>query len=160
VPYFASYDLDIEHGPIRATRLELPFATERGFGCRAAIVRVGQARGGAVLVALAGGPVRAGQAYAALVSLSGTLPGTAVLGTTVPLNFDPLTELCLLAAGSPTLPGFVGTLGPTGEGYALLNLAPGLLPPAWVGQSLSFSALVLGPAGLGAGPSSTTRIVD
>lgn len=158
VPYFESYTFDVEHSVGRASKIALPILPEPDLGCRAAIQRVPRAAGGTVLIALDGSATRAGHTYATLMSISGTVPGTNLAGAHLPLNVDPLTELGLLAAGTPVVPGFVGTLDPAGRAFAGVLATPNLIPIEWIGLQLSFNAVTIGPSGFSIAHSSQVRV--
>jgi hypothetical protein len=77
---------------------------------------------------------------------SGTTPGTPLgFGLTLPLNFDPLTQLGLDALNGPVFGGFLGVLDAQGRGQATFTLPPSVpLPP---GQT-HFAAMLLGSSQL------------
>jgi predicted acyl esterase len=147
-PYFASYQVDVLHTDLRPSKLELPFLPRPGFSIRAANTRVSASQGGTTYLELRGHTSRAGAPYAVLMSLSGTTPGTSVLGSQVPINFDAMTQAVLAGAGPPALPSFVGTLGIDGRANAYFVARPGLIPASLAGTEMAFSAVTLTAEGL------------
>lgn len=88
-----------------------------------------------------------GAPYAVLASASGTVPGTPIGGGLVlPLNFDAVTQLSILAPGAPFLPGSFGTLGAAGRATPAVVLPNDALP-FLVGLRFDFAAIVDAPAG-------------
>ena len=147
-PYFDSYAVDVVHTDLRPSTLELPFLPRPGFSIRAANTRVSASQGGTTYLELRGHTSRAGAPYAVLMSLSGTTPGTSVLGSQVPINFDAMTQAVLAGAGPPALPSFVGTLGIDGRANAYFVARPGLIPASLAGTEMAFSAVTLTTEGL------------
>jgi hypothetical protein len=81
--------------------------------------------------------------YFMLGSVTGTEPGLPLPGgmVTLPLNWDPFTDMVISLANSPALPGFHGILSNAGEASAQLN-SWGPLPPSAVGVTLYFAYLL------------------
>ena len=103
--------------------------------------------GSAHSLLLNAGPGAAGHVHVIAASATGTTPGTSLApGVTVPLVWDAFTDLILLAANGPFLPGFIGNLDGTGWAVATMAIPPGALPAAWAGQNLWFAAAGLDPA--------------
>ncbi len=102
--------------------------------------------GGAVNYAIDLGWAAAGRAYFLFASASGSGPGTPLpdAPAIAPLNFDNLTLFAQSAAGTATLPGFVGTLDGRGRGAAQLPLAAGL-DPSLAGARVDLAAALLFP---------------
>ncbi|MDF1836302.1 MAG: DUF1028 domain-containing protein [Planctomycetota bacterium] len=89
----------------------------------------------------------AGRLYRVLGSLSGTTPGTMLGGTTVPLNQDGLFQYTMSWPGGAPFQDNLGTLDTQGFASASLDLPPGRLN-AFIGQTISFAAVVRTPQGL------------
>ncbi len=89
----------------------------------------------------------AGRLYRVLGSLSGTTPGTTIGGTLVPLNQDGLLDYTMTWPGGTPFMGNLGTLDAQGFASASMDLPPGRLN-AFVGQTISFAAVVRTPQGL------------
>ncbi|MEM7202097.1 MAG: aryl-sulfate sulfotransferase [Planctomycetota bacterium] len=106
------------------------------------------AAGGAVGLDLVAGSASAGDPYLVLGSVSGTMPGTALGGVHVPLNFDAWTVQTASFPGTPLLQGTLGTLDANGRATAsLLNVPPGLLPGALIGLALDHAFVVVDAGG-------------
>ncbi|MEY2983013.1 MAG: hypothetical protein RL562_3240 [Planctomycetota bacterium] len=158
-PYFESYSVDVLHTDLRPSTLELPFLPRPGFSIRAANTRVSASQGSTTYLELRGHASRAGAPYAVLMSLSGTTPGTTVLGQHVPINFDAMTQAVIAGAGPPALPSFVGTLGIDGRANAYFVARPGLIPPSLAGTEMAFSAVTLTAEGVVPATSTDVRIM-
>lgn len=93
-----------------------------------------------------GGTLNAGRSYLLLGSLSGTSPGTPLPGgaVTLPLQWDPLTDLIVANINSPMFDGFYGTLSNQGTGRASFATLGGL-PTQAIGLTLNFAAALMGP---------------
>ena len=102
------------------------------------------ATGGAVGLFLDGAPRSAGRVYRILASSSGDRPGIHLGQVTVPLNWDALTVASLQLANGPWFQNTYGTLDAHGRACALFDTG-GPLPPAWMGLTLNFAALLLSP---------------
>ncbi|MFT4647759.1 MAG: putative Ntn-hydrolase superfamily protein [Glaciecola sp.] len=89
----------------------------------------------------------AGNLYRMLGSLSGTSPGTQIGGTLVPLNQDSLLNYTLAWPGGSPFQGNLGILDAQGFASATFDLPPGRLN-AFVGQTISFAAVIRTPQGL------------
>jgi len=78
--------------------------------------------GGSQLLNLNFGPQHASEAYWLLGSMSGTAPGVDHAGFHLALNLDSYTGQTILAANTPILSGFQGSLSVNGTGSASINL--------------------------------------
>jgi len=153
VPYFVSYELDVEHTTGRTSFLELPLLPVPALGCRANRVEISRHSGGPIALAIDGAGLRARAPYCALIGFTGTVPGTKLGDRTVPLNFDALTSL-----GWAAFPGFLGLLDERGRASPMFQLLAGQLPADWVGRHLTFNALSLDASGLSVAASSQVRV--
>lgn len=93
-----------------------------------------------------GGSLDAGRFFVLLGSLSGSSPGTPLPGghVTLPLNWDPVTDLIVSAINTPMFASFHGSLGPSGLGRASWNTL-GPLPSALVGYTVTFAGAFQSP---------------
>ena len=111
--------------------------------------QISAASGGTVFMRLNPGVSEAGRYYALFVTLSGTKPGAAFeRGVTLPINIDYLT---IVASGLLNQGPFVSWFGAVnGFGFAnpSMTMPAGLLPTAWIGQTMHVAALDLDPATL------------
>ena len=81
----------------------------------------------------------ANRLYLILGSVSGTEPGLPLSpGVTIPINWDPLTELLINLLSSPALVDFTGNLDGSGKAAAALD-SLGPIPPDAVGLVMSFA---------------------
>jgi hypothetical protein len=88
----------------------------------------------------------AGALYLILAGYTGSTPGFPFGGVTVPINYDPLTELVLMYIwAAPVFTGFTGNLDPSGRASAALALPAGS-DPALLGVELTLAGLTLVPA--------------
>lgn len=80
--------------------------------------------GGTVVFDLKAGNTNAGRNYLLLATTSGTSPGTALPGgiVTLPVNWDPLTDLVLLLLNTAVFSNFYNQLDANGEATATLNM--------------------------------------
>ena len=78
--------------------------------------------GGTQTLTLQAGAERAGDFYVLLGSLSGTTPGTSLLGAELPLVADPYYDLTLFQGGSGLLGGNFGVLDPAGSAQATFSI--------------------------------------
>jgi hypothetical protein len=101
---------------------------------------------GSVNFSLDAGPAHAGRNYILLGSYSGIEPGTPLPGgqATLPLNFDPFTQLVFSLINTPLFADFMGTLDGSGTGSATLS-SPGPLPHQLVGSLMHFAYAVYFP---------------
>ncbi|MBL8900561.1 MAG: hypothetical protein JNM84_23220 [Planctomycetes bacterium] len=99
--------------------------------------------GGAIDLRFRGGRGASGHLGLFLLSASGFTPGTPLGGFLLPLNWDPLTELALVLANTPTFSGFFAPLGANGEATARLTLPAGAIPPAMIGLRIYSAVLGL-----------------
>jgi hypothetical protein len=97
--------------------------------------------GGTIHFKIEGGAARGGMIYVLLPGLSGTKPGIDVGGVHLPLNVDNTTTI-LFSAYALTFAGFLDGAGNTSTPTMPLGTS---LPPALVGQTLSFAAFVITP---------------
>ena len=109
--------------------------------------------GGLVPFTLNLGAAQAGAPFVLLGSFSGTQPGTPFGGLNLPLNFDRLSNLTLVAQ-PPLVVGSPGVLDQDGWASVVFAPSPGLLQPLsglhtdWVVAVLGLSPTVAGPVGL------------
>ena len=99
------------------------------------------------------GAVNAGRDYVLLGSASGTSPGLPLPGglATLPLNYDDLTTLTLVAAGAPGFVGFQGSLDASGQAGAVFDTL-GPLPTAAVGHQVDFAYVLRSPFDFASNP--------
>jgi len=97
------------------------------------------ANGGSIDFFLDAGSDNANRNYILLGSFSGTEPGTALPGgfTTLPLNWDPLTNFILALVNSNLFTHFMGVLDGSGQGQALLNVHS--IPSNYAGLAMYFA---------------------
>ena len=88
----------------------------------------------------------AGAPYLLLMGGSGTTPGIAIPGATVPVTYDALTDAGLTLLGSAVVPGFVGFLDADGRADPRLDL-PAPFAAALVGRRLTFAAVGIDATG-------------
>lgn len=81
--------------------------------------------GGAIGFCADGGAAAANRPYLVVMGLSGSAPGTNVLGLQVPVNADWFTWAALGAVNGPVLADFLGNLDAQGRGVATFTMAPG-----------------------------------
>lgn len=98
-------------------------------------------------LALRGGSARAGRTYVVLAGWSGTWPGLALPGGTLPLNFDFLVEASLSLANGPLFPGSFGTADIHGDATAALDFRAAPLSPVFLGWTIHAAAWWFGPGG-------------
>lgn len=85
--------------------------------------------GGRVEYHVERGATETGRPYLVLFTLSGTTPGADLFGLHVPITFDVLTQVGLLAANTPAFAGVLGTLDSAGCGHGAIDLPPGVAVP-------------------------------
>ncbi|MFH0945198.1 MAG: hypothetical protein V2A76_08380 [Planctomycetota bacterium] len=92
------------------------------------------------------GAANAGRDYALVGSLSGTTPGLLLPGglATLPLNYDDLTTLTLVAANTAMFVGFQGSLDAAGRAEAVLDTL-GPLPAVAIGHTMDFAYALRSP---------------
>jgi len=102
--------------------------------------------GGKVQFSLHAGIENQYRNYFLLGTLSGTSPGTLLPGgiATLPLNWDPFTDLTLAISNYPCFLGFNGALDSTGMSTATLDTC-GSLPTVMVGMKMHFAFLLCNP---------------
>ncbi len=98
------------------------------------------ATGGRHDLTLDADPARAGQLYAVLGSLSGSVPGIALHGVPIPLNYDLYTQFTLDFLNSAPFFSTLGVLDAQGHAQAGLILPPAF-PPAMAGMTLTHAAI-------------------
>lgn len=91
------------------------------------VASLSEATGGTQTMSLDLGPAHAGELYLVIGTTSGTTPGLAVGGVTIPLNPDAYTNQTLLSANQAPFIGTLGLLDPSGQATASLVLPPSLL---------------------------------
>lgn len=86
------------------------------------------------------GAAKANRKYLLLAGASGTDPGTALPGgtTTLPLNWDIMTDFCFSMVNTAVFNNFLSTLDASGQSTAQLNTF-GPLPSTMIGTILSFA---------------------
>ncbi|MFH2003051.1 MAG: exo-alpha-sialidase [Planctomycetota bacterium] len=101
---------------------------------------VSAATGGTVNLTLDAGMSKAGRTYLMLTGASGTDPGTALPGgtSTLPINWDGMTDIGLSLLNTAVFPNFYGALDAAGQGTAQVNTL-GPLPPTAIGALLYFA---------------------
>lgn len=101
--------------------------------------------GASIRFVLFTGEENVGRKYLLLGSASGTTPGHPLPGghATLPLNWDPLTDLVLTLLNTPVFSAFYGELDGLGRADAVLNAPP--LPSAWIGTTLHFAFCLNNP---------------
>lgn len=117
---------------------------------------VSAADGGSVQFALSD-PALAGRDYALLMGLSGQTPGTPIGQTVLPLAFDALTSIGIGLLGTPVLPGWIGTLSPSGTASASL-VSPALPGLGLEGLELTFAFVTTGPVDAASSPATITYV--
>jgi hypothetical protein len=102
-------------------------------------------KGGTQKLWLDAGKVHANRSYAIFGSVTGTSPGTPLLGIRIPLNVDAYTDITIGSAGPPVFVKFRGTLDGSGEATASFNV-PAL--PTAAGITLHHAYIVFDSSGL------------
>jgi hypothetical protein len=140
-------DIDIKNGFLFAAtegasawRLDLP-ASPLWVGAD----EIYAATGGMVELQLNSGADHAGRNYLMLGSLTGTKPGTPLPGgsATLPLNWDPFTDLVLSQVNTQTFSYFMGQLDTNGQSVAKIQAPP--LLPTLVGVKMHFAYCLYPP---------------
>lgn len=118
---------------------------QRQLELRADAHAVSVSSGGTVNYLVDFGPDSAGRPYFILAGASGSGPGTPLpdAAAIAPFNVDSLTLFVLSAAGSASLPGFVGAVDGNGQAFAQLPL--GSLDPTLAGVRVDLAAVLLFP---------------
>jgi hypothetical protein len=95
--------------------------------------------GGQVNFTLDAGPDNAGRNYILLGGVTGTVPGTLLPGgfATLPLNWDPFTDLVMGLLNTALFSNFLGQLDGSGQGAAQLN-SPAL-PSVAIGVTMHYA---------------------
>lgn len=106
-------------------------------------VNIPQSNGATVQFTLDAGTANANQPYCLWMSASGTYPGIAMSGVTVPLNWDFLLSLSLYEQ-LPGTTGFFGTLDGSGSATAAMVL-PQDTGNMYLGFKLSYAYVVASP---------------
>ncbi len=102
---------------------------------------------------------QAGNVYLLLPSLSGSTPGTPILGITLPVNFDALTNAVIANPATPPFVNASGLLGATGSADMGLAINGFSLPPAFIGVELTLDVAMWNGVSLGATNAVTIPIV-
>jgi hypothetical protein len=105
------------------------------------------------------GPGFAGRTYVMAGSVTGRMPGMVVNGTTIPLNFDPYTDLVLGNLNTGVFAGFAGTLDAGGAAQPTMNW-PGGGSLAWVGIEIHHAAFTMSPIDASSNPVSLILVSD
>ncbi|MFH2001140.1 MAG: S8 family serine peptidase [Planctomycetota bacterium] len=100
--------------------------------------------GGTIKYTLEAGSAYANRPYLLLATLSGTSPGTSIGTTTLPLNWDAVTDLGLILVNTAYLPNAMGNLDAAGGALASFKPAPNDLRSA-VGMTLHFAYMLGSP---------------
>ncbi|HKX46744.1 MAG TPA: hypothetical protein VJP77_08575 [Planctomycetota bacterium] len=108
---------------------------------RSSVGDVSLSAGGAVPYTLNAGVERAGAFYVLVGSASGTTPGIAVDGVTLPLNVDAYTNY-LLTQPSALFTGSIGILDGAGSAAATMNVPAGS-PPSLAGFTVHHAYAVI-----------------
>jgi hypothetical protein len=100
--------------------------------------------GGSIDLNANAGTANGSRNYLVLGTVTGTSPGTPLPGgqATVPVNWDPFTDLALGMANSPVFHDFMGKLNLLGRANARLNAPP---LPGLAGISMHFAYCLNGP---------------
>jgi hypothetical protein len=103
------------------------------------------ASGGAIDFSLDAKAANGNRNYLTLGSVTGTTPGTPLPGgqVTLPLNWDPFTNLVMQLANSPVFQNFMGKLDASGEAAATMTVPP--LDPATVGMVMYYAYCLNAP---------------
>ncbi len=144
VPTFASSSVDVVEGGATPSFIDLPVLPFPGptlttFPFEQSIGAPANQR-----LAVHTDSARMGHPYLLLPTLSGTSPGTSVIGVDVPINFDSVTWAYAAMPGLPPFVAAAGTLDTTGSALLGAQLAGLPLPPALIGIELSMAVLIDG----------------
>ncbi len=143
VPYFVDCNTTLHVGGSAPTSLDLPFRRELRPSLRMSALWMDAAQPYDFGLDIDAAAHRAGRAYVTLASLSGQSPGIALPGGTLPLYFDPVTDLFLQVSNSAFLPGFVGVLDANGRARATARFTQAaLFLPGLVGARFTFATWV------------------
>jgi hypothetical protein len=95
--------------------------------------------GGQINFALDAGAANANRNYLMVGGVTGSVPGTLLPGgfATLPVNWDPFSDLVMSLLNTPLFSDFLGQLDGAGQGAAQLN-AP-VLPPVAVGVTMVYA---------------------
>ncbi|MHC4944922.1 MAG: DUF7948 domain-containing protein [Planctomycetota bacterium] len=101
--------------------------------------------GGTVNFSIDAGAVNGNRNYIVLGSVSGTEPGYPLPGgmATLPLNWDPFTDVVVLLINTPIFSDFLGKLDGFGKGSAQINAPP--LPPGHAGVRMYYALALNSP---------------
>lgn len=91
------------------------------------LASLSEATGGVQTMSLDLGPAHAGELYLVIGTISGTSPGLAIGGITIPLNPDAYTTQTLLSANQAPFVNTLGLLDANGQATAALVLPPAAL---------------------------------
>ncbi len=131
IPVFSNYDLHVSTGGAIAPHIELPLLKwEEPILTTTAPYVLRLENDDRELALRCFDETMAGWSYQILASFSGTSPGTTYLGTHVPLNIDPLTNMIYKHPNQLPINNFQGTLDANGEAEAdsKLSLIPFINP--------------------------------
>jgi hypothetical protein len=106
---------------------------------------ISESAGGTVIFDLDASDANAGRNYLLLGGVTGTDPGTPLPGglATLPLNWDPFTDVVMLLLNSVLFQNFLGQLDASGQAQATLWAPP--LPTGYVGLELYWAYCLNGP---------------
>ncbi|MFH2001204.1 MAG: VCBS repeat-containing protein [Planctomycetota bacterium] len=101
--------------------------------------------GGTVNFSLHAGAENSMRNYLLLASASGTAPGFPLPGgqATLPLNWDPMSDVVLALLNTPFFSDFLGAIDGSGQATAQMNVRP--LPTGSSGETLHFAFCLNGP---------------
>lgn len=115
---------------------------------RGRFTRLSVANGGTTYLDMDAGAANAGNIFFVAGSVTGTTPGTTLVGgLTLPLNVDAYTLYIVSNPGAPPLTGNFGALDADGRAFARFSIAPGQLNASYVGTVLNHAYVVLDPLG-------------
>lgn len=112
---------------------------------------INEKTGGSIDLNIKAGTLNADRNYLILGTVTGTSPGTALPGglATLPVNWDPFTDLALGMANSPVFHEFMGKLDNLGKASARLNAPP---VPGLAGISMHFACCLNCPFDFASNP--------
>ena len=111
-------------------------------GLLGGIVPLDLFQGGTQYLTVESGSAAAGDLYAVVGSLSGTTPGFAVHGVTIPVNPDDYFFLTVTAPNVAPLANSFGGLDANGRGFAQIDVPAGT-DPSLVGQTVHHTAVTI-----------------
>lgn len=116
-------------------------------GLLGGIVPLDLSDGGTQFLAVEGGAAQAGQLFAIVGSLSGTVPGFTIQGQLIPLNPDSYFLSTVSAPNAPPLTNSFGVLDANGIAFARIDVPAGT-DPSLAGLTVHHVAVVISPATL------------